>query len=296
MALSRGLRPALFLSFPLSLIAVFVLYPMVATVFYSFYDKDSASFSLNNYIDVLLSAHPLYMLVAQSFGSTPPWGALIHNLVWVALHVPLVTLLGLVLAFLLKYYVKGSTLVKAILFLGIVIPPAVGGLIIRFMFDNVVGVAPTVFSYLGVEELSKTWTAYPQTALFALILGSVWIWSGFAVTIFSAALESIPKSHVEAAKVFGASMWHIFSRVIVPQLKPAVIIVVVMTVLWDMKIFDIVYASTGGGPGGSTNVLALVMYTYFARALDFYKSAAVAVLLTLIAAPFIALVVRWLRE
>ena len=296
MALSRGLRPALFLSFPLSLIAVFVLYPMVATVFYSFYDKDSASFSLNNYIDVLLSAHPLYMLVAQSFGPTPPWGALIHNLVWVALHVPLVTLLGLVLAFLLKYYVKGSTLVKAILFLGIVIPPAVGGLIIRFMFDNVVGVAPTVFSYLGVEELSKTWTAYPQTALFALILGSVWIWSGFAVTIFSAALESIPKSHVEAAKVFGASMWHIFSRVIVPQLKPAVIIVVVMTVLWDMKIFDIVYASTGGGPGGSTNVLALVMYTYFARALDFYKSAAVAVLLTLIAAPFIALVVRWLRE
>jgi len=296
MALSRGLRPALFLSFPLSLIVVFVLYPMVATVFYSFYDKDSASFSLNNYIDVLLSAHPLYMLVAQSFGPTPPWGALIHNLVWVALHVPLVTLLGLVLAFLLKYYVKGSTLVKAILFLGIVIPPAVGGLIIRFMFDNVVGVAPTVFSYLGVEELSKTWTAYPQTALFALILGSVWIWSGFAVTIFSAALESIPKSHVEAAKVFGASMWHIFSRVIVPQLKPAVIIVVVMTVLWDMKIFDIVYASTGGGPGGSTNVLALVMYTYFARALDFYKSAAVAVLLTLIAAPFIALVVRWLRE
>jgi len=159
-----------------------------------------------------------------------------------------------------------------------------------------VGVVPRIFSFIGVKELSKTWTSYPQTALLALILGSVWIWLGFSVTVFSAALEAIPRSHIDAARVFGASIWHVFFKVVLPQLKPAIIIVVVMTVLWDMKIFDVVYASTLGGPGGSTSVLALIMYNYFARALDYYKSAAVAVLLTLVVTPFIIITMRWLKE
>jgi multiple sugar transport system permease protein len=177
-----------------------------------------------------------------------------------------------------------------------VVPPVVGGLIIRFMFDGVVGIVPAIFSFMGIEALSKTWTNYPSTALYALILGSLWIWLGFSITVFSAALESIPRSHIDAARVFGAPMRHIFLKVIVPQLKPAIVIVTVMTALWDMKIFDVVYASTGGGPGGSTSVLALVMYSYFARALDYYKSAAVAVILALIVAPFIVVVMRWLKD
>jgi len=296
MKLGKKVKPITFLLLPFTLISIFVLYPIVATVFYSFYDKGLGSFSLRNYIDVVFATSPLNMLIARTLHSSPPWGALIHNLVWVALHVPLVTFLGLILAFLLKYYVKGSIVIKAVLFLGIVIPPAVGGLVIRFMFDEIVGIFPRLFSYTGIELLSKTWTSYPQIALFALILGSVWIWLGFAVTVFSAALETVPKSHIDAARVFGASMWHIFSKIVVPELKPAITIVVVMTVLWDLKIFDVVYASTGGGPGGSTTVLALVMYNYFARALDYYKSAAVAVILTLITVPFIVLVLRWLKE
>jgi len=296
MYLSKRIRPIFFLLFPFTLIIMFVIYPIVATVHYSFYDKNTGSLNFNNYIDVISSTNPLYMLVFRTFTPTPPWGALIHNLVWVSVHVPLTIFLGLILAFLLKYYVKGSTLVKTIIFLGMVVPPVVGGLIIRFMFDGVVGIFPAIFSFIGIEALSKTWTNYPQTALFALILGSLWIWLGFSVTVFSAALESIPKSHIDAARVFGASMQHVFLKVIVPQLRPAIIIVTVMTVLWDLKIFDIVYASTGGGPGGSTSVLALAMYNYFARALDYYKSATVAVILTLIVTPFIIMIMRWLKD
>jgi len=184
------------------------------------------------------------------------------------------------------------TFVKAVLFIGIVIPPAIGGLLIRFMFDGVVGIVPAFFRFLGIESLAKTWTSYPETALLALILGSVWLWLGFGVTVFSAAIEAIPRSHIDAARVFGASGWQIFYKVVAPQLKPAITIVVVMTALWDMKIFDVVYASTGGGPGGATSVLALVMYQYFARALDYYSAAVVAVILTLVTVPIIVAVVK----
>lgn len=110
--------------------------------------------------------------------------------------------------------------------------------------------------------------------------------------MFSAAIEAIPRSHIDAARVFGASGWQIFYKVVAPQLKPAITIVVVMTALWDMKIFDVVYASTGGGPGGATSVLALVMYQYFARALDYYSAAVVAVILTLVTVPIIVAVVK----
>lgn len=296
MRLNKQIRLIFFLLFPFTLLTIFVVYPIVATVYYSLYDKNTGSLNLNNYIDVISSINPIYMLVSRSFTPTPPWGALIHNLAWVLIHVPLTILLGLILAFILKYYVKGSALIRTIIFLGMVVPPVVGGLIIRFMFDGVVGIIPAIFSFMGIEALSKTWTNYPSTALYALILGSLWIWLGFSITVFSAALENIPRSHIDAARVFGASMRHIFLKVIVPQLRPAIVIVTVMTALWDMKIFDVVYASTGGGPGGSTSVLALVMYSYFARALDYYKSAAVAVILALIVAPFIVIVMRWLKD
>jgi multiple sugar transport system permease protein len=292
MRLAKHLRPLIFLTPPFTLIAVFVIYPILATFYFSFYDKNSGLLNLNNYREVLLSTNPLNMIMARSFSYIPPWGALFHNLVWIALHVPIVTFLGLIIAYLLKYHVRGGTIIKAMLFLGIVIPPAVGGLIIRFMFEANIGVIPLIFSYLGVESLSKTWVARPQTALLALILGSVWLWLGFSVTIFSAAMETIPRSHIEAARVFGASTWRIFYSVVTPQLKPAIIVVIVMTLLWDLKIFDVVYASTGGGPGGSTSVLALVMYNYFARGLDYYKSAAVAIILTLLVLPLIILIIR----
>ena len=177
--------------------------------------------------------------------------------------------------------------------LGMVIPPAVGGLIIRFMFDDVVGIVPRVFAALGVEgRLAGSWLRYPETALFALILGSVWIWTGFSLTTYAAAMKAVPRSHIEAARVFGASELQILFRVVAPQVKPATLIVVVMTFLWDMKIFDVVWASTKGGPGGASNVLAVVMYLYFSRALDFGAAAAVAVLMTLVVAPAIAVYAR----
>ncbi len=128
---------------------------------------------------------------------------------------------------------------------------------------------------------ARSWTAYPDTALLALIFGSVWLWVGFSTVLYSAGLETIPKDLYEAAQLDGASALKIFTKITIPMLRPITIVVVTMTLLWELKVFDIVYVATMGGPGGASNVLALQMYLYAFRALDFNRSAVVAVLLTM---------------
>lgn len=286
----------LFLLPALLLVAFFVVYPIVYSVILSFIDKSTGTFTFDNYIRILTDTNPLKALITRNWGPTPPWGALVHNVIWVAIHVPVTVFGSLLIAYLLKYYVKGGTLIKTVLYVGMVIPPAVGGLIAMFMFYERVGVFPIIFSWLGIEPLSKTWVLYKETALWALILGSIWVWMGFGVVVVSAGLESIPRSHIEAAKVFGASSWKTFWRVVVPQLKPVVTVVVVMTALWDMKIFDFVWASSKGGPLGASNVLAIIMYDYFIRDLDYNASSAVAVLLTLFISPIMYVAIKRMRE
>lgn len=279
----------------LVLISIFVVYPVLYTIYLSFISRDS-SFTLDNYVAVLNTTSPVRAILPRTFSTTPPWGALIHNLLWITIHVPLTTLGGLILSYVLKFYVRGSAIIKTVMFIGIIIPPAVGGLLTMFMFTERIGVFPVIFQYLGVDALSKTWVNYRELALYGLIIGSIWLWMGFAVTVLSAGLETIPTSHIDAAKVFGASSWSIFWRIVVPELKPVILVVVVMTALWDMKIFDFVWSSTAGGPLGASNVLAIIMYDYFVRDLDYYRSATVAVLLTIFTTPIILVAIRRLRE
>ncbi len=273
-------RAYLFLLPALILLSIFVVYPIVGTIIISF--QGESSITLDNYKAVLTEKSPSKALVlTDNLSKTPPWGALIHNIVWIAIHVPLTTFIGLLLAYAL-IHVYGRSIVKSLIFLSMVIPMVVGGLIIRFIFDSQVGVIPRLFDVIGIEGLSRTWTAYPQTALFSLIIGSIWLWLGFSLTIHSAAVDSIPKSFIEAARIDGASELQIFRHIVAPSVWPATLTVMVMTLLWDLKIFDIVYAATQGGPGGSSTVLAYVMWLYFARALDYGKAAATAVILTIL--------------
>jgi len=269
----------IFLLLPLAVLGVWVVYPILATVVLSFTTQAGLSFS--NYVEVVSERSPLKALIYLEPGPYPPWGALIHNALWIAIGLPLVIFLGVVLAYLLRE-TYGSGVVRSIIFLGMVLPGVVSGLVIRFMFDADVGVFPRLFSILGIRELARTWTMYPQTALFALILGSVWLWLGFSVTIFSAGLDAIPRTTVEAAVIDGASSVQVFFKVVLPQLKPVTLVVALMTIMWILKIFDIVYVATGGGPGGSSTVLALIMYNYFASALEYNKAAAVATILALL--------------
>lgn len=278
------------------LVLIFVVYPIFATIILSFninsvpgIDITERPPGLENYYEVVMDKKFINPEGIETL--TFPMGAIIHNIIWIAIHLPLTLVIGILFAVYLQY-VKGGSIIRSFIFLGMVIPMIVGGLLISFSFDKDLGVVNIILKSLGLGSFARSWTMYPDSALFALILGSVWLWSGFTVTMYSAGLSSIPREVIEAAIVDGADFKTVLFKVIIPLLKPVTLTVVAMTILWDLKIFDIVYVSTQGGPGGASTVLALLMYEYFARLGDYAMSATVATILTIITIP---IVILWIR-
>jgi len=281
----------------LILILVFVVYPIIATILLSFNINPIPGVNiverppgLENYVKIVSDKRFINPEGIKTLSF--PMGAIVHNIIWIAIHLPLTLIIGILFAVFLQY-VKGGSIIRSFIFLGMVIPMIVGGLLIQFSFDKDLGVVNLLLRIFGLGFLAKSWTIYPNTALFSLILGSVWLWSGFTVTMYSAGLSSLPREVIEAAIVDGADFKTILFKIIIPMLKPVTLTVVAMTILWDLKIFDIVYASTQGGPGGASTVLALLMYEYFARLGDYAMSATVATILTIIVIP---VVILWIRS
>ena len=268
---------ALFFVPALALLAVFVVYPVVNTVWLSFFTNDGKFALLGNYAEVLRQPE---MFDSRGFVRGFPYGALVHNVMWIVIHLPLTAGLGLALAVILRE-IKGGAIVKSIVFLGMVTPMVVGGVILRFLFDGNVGILPSLLSLVGLPR--RTLTAYPDTALFSLIIGSLWLWTPFSMILYSAGLETIPDYVYEAAVIDGASAVRAFFAITVPMLRPVTSVVITMTFLWVLKIFDIVYVATMGGPGGASNVLALQMYMYAFREFNANSAAVVATLLMLVA-------------
>ncbi|MFW5776100.1 MAG: carbohydrate ABC transporter permease [Spirochaetota bacterium] len=258
---------------------VFIVYPAVATLVLSLFDGEGGFVGLQNFVAVL--SHEDTINVDRFPNQSPPWGSLIHNGLWIVVHLPITLLLGIVLANVL-HDVVGGPIIKAVIFVGMVVPMIVGGVIIRFLFDESSGVIPHLMRAAGADGLvARTWTAYPQTSLAALIFGSILLWTGFSLTMHASGLSTIPRELYEAADVDGASVLTKFFRITIPMLAPVTSVVIAMTLLWEIKIFDIVYAATEGGPGGSSMVLSLQMYRYAFRRLDYNLAATVATILSL---------------
>lgn len=284
--------PFFFLIPAFLLLAAFVLYPIVNTVYLSFIDQSGNFVKLENYKKVFgTKLYPLINVKNVALGKFP-MGALIHNILCMTIHLPLCVFFGLLLAVLLRD-VKGGSIMKSVIFLGMVIPLIVGGVLVRFTLDRDAGVLNGILRAIGLGGLVADWTVYPNTALIAVILGSVWIWTGFSMIVYSAGLEGIPIDLYEAAKIDGASRWKTFWRITVPMLKPATIIVVTMTLLWELKIFDIVYIVTNAGPGGASDVMAFRMYIQaFQPPPNYGTASAIATMLTIITLGFAAYMVN----
>jgi multiple sugar transport system permease protein len=274
------------------LLAIFVFYPIVDTVYVSFLSKGTGNFvGLENYNYVLFQKVNPLINIQNILKGVFPMGALVHNIIWIGIHLPLTILFGLFLAVLLRD-VKGGTIIKSIVFLGVIIPMVVGGVLFRYVFDLDAGVVNGALRLIGLGGFARDWTAFRDTALFSVILGSIWIWTGFSMVVYSAGLQGIPIEMYEAAAIDGASRWKTFWRITVPMLRSTTLVVVTMTLLWELKIFDIVYVATQGGPGGASSVLAYEMYNEAFYAHNLGTGAAIAVILTLMTFGFAAYLVN----
>ncbi len=267
----------LFISPALLIVLIFLIVPIFQSVYLSFLSDDGQFIGLKNYIDIFTDTRVIDL---SGFPKWPPLGALIHNFIWMIVHLPLTLCLGLFFALLLKN-ITGATVIRTVIFLGMVVPMIVGGILVRFLFSQNAGMISHIFRAIGVEQLDINWIAHPETALFALIFTSVWLWTGYCLVVYMAALTTIPQSYYEAAELDGAASLQKFRHITFPLLKPATGIIVIMTVIWETKLFDIVYSSTLGGPGRATNVMALEMYLTAFRYFEYGKGTAIATLLTM---------------
>jgi multiple sugar transport system permease protein len=257
------------------------LYPIFDTVYVSFLSEGRGDFvGFENYNYVLFQKVNPLINIPNLLQGVFPMGALVHNIIWICIHLPLTILLGLAFAVLLRD-VKGGTIIKAIVFLGIVVPLVVGGVLFRYVYDKDAGIANAALRVMGLGPYARDFTQFRDTALFSVILGSIWIWTGFAMIAYSAGLEGIPKEMYEASAIDGATRWKTFWRITVPMLRSTTLVVVTLTILWELKIFDLVYVATRGGPGGASSVLAFDMYNEAFQANNLGTGAAIAVILTL---------------
>ncbi|MEJ2486303.1 MAG: sugar ABC transporter permease [Anaerolineales bacterium] len=292
------LTPWLYLLPALVVMSFFIVYPMFNTIGLSFKNKDGTASAATTCKTgqpcwgVFENYH--YALTAEFDTSSPQalwssfWSSSYGNTVkWIVVMVGGTVSIGLGFA-VLADKVKYEALAKAILFMPMAISFVGAGIIWKFVYDFgtqqvQIGLLNAIITSLGGKPVA--WMSTPQINTFAIIIVGIWIWSGFCMTILSAALKSVPSEILEAARVDGATEWAVFWKIMVPIILPTITVVITTMVINVLKLFDLVYVMTGGNFG--TDVIANRMYTEMYKNFNTGRGTAVAVVLVLAIIPFI---------
>ena len=279
----------------LIVLALFVVYPTYYTVRLAFYNSDflfnfTDWVGLDNFKD-LLTNDPDFLDVSHF----PPSGAMINNVRWVIFYVGLCLILGLALA-VLTIRVRYESFVKSIIFIPMAISATAVAVIWLLVYspDPNIGTANAVIDGLGGNPVS--WLGKESTVNYAIIIAYVWASTGFAMVVLSAALKGIPTEILEAARVDGAGEWNIFRRIMLPMLSLPISIVTVWLFINVIKVFDIIYVMTKGGPGSSSRVIAYTMYSETFVGGHPGRGAAVAVIMLLLMIPVMILNIKRFRS
>ncbi len=264
-------------------VAVFLVYPVIYTLWLSLFSADSSSFvGLQNFRRIFTSSVLLEVLR--------------NNLLWLVLGTIATVFFGLVIAVLVDR-VRFEGVAKAAIFIPMSISFVGASVIWSFMYQyqpagqEQTGLINAVITKFGFAP--QSWLTTPGLANFALIAIYVWMWTGFCMVILSAALKSVPADILEAARVDGANEFAIFFRVTVPMISPTIVVVATTMVINLLKIFDIIYVTTGGNFG--TNVIAMSYYQQLFTFNDSGLASALAVILLLAVIPVLYFNIRRFR-
>lgn len=206
------------------------------------------------------------------------WDALVNTAIFTAVALPIELGLGLLLARLFLNPLPGRQIFVALLILPSVIAPFVGGAMWRLMFDNVFGPLNQVLSWLAGQKIEVLWLLNdnPVVVFGAILVCEIWQWTPFMLLVLLAGLTNIDRSLVEAAQLDGASGVQVFTRIMIPLIRPVILVALTIRGLDLVRLFDIVYALTRGGPGSMTETLSIYMYIAGFERFDISYTAAIA--------------------
>ena len=243
----RSIAPVLFLAPAILFFMFYVIFPIFQSMQISLYDWDGLGektyVGMDNYVE-LMDDEAFYT-------------SLKNNVIWLVLYM-LAIPAGLFIALFLNQTVFGMRLYKSLFFFPFVISQVVVGLVFTWFYDPSFGLLNVILAWVGLGPVTilgdETWVTY------GIIFAGLWPQTAYCMILYITGLNAVDPEQIEAGRLDNAKGWNMLWYIILPQLKPATFIAIVVTVIGALRSFDLVSIMTAGGPWGSSRVLAFYMY------------------------------------
>ena len=266
-------------------ILAIVAWPLVETIRLSFTNSSLAGedyIGLENY-EKMLGSKKFNKIVIRTF-------------IWMFLSVSLQLIVGLIGAVLLNAKLPGRGMFRVLIMPPWVVPIAIGMLGWLWLYNGYFGIIAGVGMKTGILDGPFGFLAYKQSAFISTIIADVWVGTPMVTIFFLAAMQGVPKDLYEAAYCDGASRWHRFFKITLPQITPVIITMALLSAIWTFNSFEIIWILTEGGPRGATTTLIIDTYKMALGNYKFGKGAAravvVMILLTIFAAFYMAILLK----
>ncbi len=286
---SNNTRGWLFAAPVLLLVTLYLVIPTLWTVYFSFF---TGGFQPDRFIGFenfrRLFTRDRLFLDLSGF----PWsGALLNNILWLVFLPAGAIAFGMTIAVLADAH-PWERVIKVIVFVPIVVSNTATAIIFRFLYNMNprIGFLNAVLTSLGFKP--RPWLSSREYVTFALIAAAVWIWTAFAMTVFSATYKALDKDTLQAATVDGAGEWQKFWLISLPMMAHAVSFVFITIFIQTIKIVDLVLVATDGGPAGASRIIGFSFYWETFQNLDVGYGSAIAVVMLVILLPVMVLQVR----
>jgi multiple sugar transport system permease protein len=262
------------------------IYPTIYSLWiafhnYSLYRRDLVSFSgIDNFTDLLDSD-----VFKQSFTVT---------LVFAAAAVVIELVLGFAIAVLLDRKMRGANALRTLLIIPVLISPVAMGLTFRYIFAPTYGLLTYLLGMVHIP--SPDWTVSVTWALPVVIFADVWQWTPFVALILLSGMQSVSTEVTEAAELDGLSEWQKLWRIVLPLIRPVLLVVVLIRLIDSIRMFDLVFVMTRGGPGSTTEVLSLFSYVTGFASGDMGSASAIAWVTVILVNVLVAIFLRFLSK
>jgi len=254
-----------------AILALVIFYPLVQALLLSLKDA--------SLLNVTVAPFTGLDNFKQLLGDEVFWTAVKNTLVLTTISIGGSLVLGMSLALVLNENLPFRNIFRGIALIPWVVPGVVVALLTLYMFNSQVGVIDYVLVQLGVTEGFVDWFGSTRNALWAIILANIWNQTPFYMLMILAGLQTVPEDEYDAVKVDGANVLQRFRYVTLPNIRGVLAIVIALQVIWNFNNFDLIWATTEGGPVNATTTLTVHVYRMAFKSLDLGYAAAIGVVM-----------------
>lgn len=204
--------------------------------------------------------------------------------------------IGLGLALMLNEGIKTKGLLRTIYFLPIIISNLIVGLMFQQVLHPTNGILNHTLEFIGLSSLAQAWLEDPKWVMWSTIGVEVWKAAGFVMIIFLAGLQTVSKETIEASDMDGANYWNKLTKVIIPSIAPSILINTLLSVISGLKVFDVIFALTNGGPGRSSEVINITIFNQFSMGNYGYSTALGVIMFIFLAIISIGIIMIFTRK